>query len=88
MKIDDKPADEDSMVQTCILINEINIRFSGMNQPNTDVQVDEESIDQLQRICHNLWEAMIQILNLSIETKLHRLMWKIKTQFTDFGSLI
>lgn len=59
MGIEEVQPDEDGMVQSCLLINEINIRFWVINHRSGNTQLNEELIDQLQELCTNLGQALI-----------------------------
>lgn len=88
MRIGEVRPDEDGIVQACLLINEVNIRFSGINEPITDIQIGERRIYQRQQLWFNLSIALIEIFDLKIKTKLDQLIWHVKLQLSDFGNMI
>lgn len=77
--------DDDKLLQSALILNNIQIIWRGINQRSEQANLTLEEIRSLQHNCHQVCSSICECLDMRISTKYHRLMWHITDYVTTFG---
>lgn len=77
--------DNDPLLQTALELNEIHCKLLGINESVDEIHRTDEWITDLQLRCFKLGESFVDLFQINVNTKMHRVMRHINSHLRSFG---